>query len=585
MNPLWLLTKKNLKLLIRSKGSALIVVFAPLLIILLLGLSFNNSAKYGLKIGVYAPVYNNDVNSFINTLQEQEFKIIKYNESKQECIEDVKSEFIHTCISLPESFAIEGNSQKEIIFYVDPSKINLVWMIQQTIEEKLNLKSQEISQVLAQDLLTRINDASTKIATENGQLSAVKQKNSNAAASAETARSGLSKIDLVPPAAAYDINVVTNFKEAISSSVTLGTTKIAAAKSSLNSANISSSARSAVISLLNEANAGLTNATTMITATSGNASFGAVNELITTMQNDVNSAKSKLTAASQQVSTTNANLEQVKATLNDGLSSLENIQKELEQVNANLNAKKVSDAKIVSTPLITKIEKVSPENTYLNYMFPALIILVIMFSSLLLGTTLVMMEKHSPAFTRNFFLPIKKVTFVLSTYLTNLILILIQVVIILGISLVFLTPLYSIIPQIALILFLSASVFTFLGMAIGYLFNSEETAVLASISLGSILLFVSGLILPLESVSPMVRDITYFNPFVISEKLVRELFIFNSPMSAIWLDLVTLVSYALILFLVILILESLLHKQIVNKFFHHHHQLQKQKQKMEKHDV
>ena len=40
MNSLWLLTTKNLKLLIRSKGSALIVVFAPLLIILLLGLSF-----------------------------------------------------------------------------------------------------------------------------------------------------------------------------------------------------------------------------------------------------------------------------------------------------------------------------------------------------------------------------------------------------------------------------------------------------------------------------------------------------------------------------------------------------------------
>ena len=54
MNTLWLLTKKNLRLLIRAKGSALIVVFAPLLIILILGLSFNNASKYGLNIGVYS---------------------------------------------------------------------------------------------------------------------------------------------------------------------------------------------------------------------------------------------------------------------------------------------------------------------------------------------------------------------------------------------------------------------------------------------------------------------------------------------------------------------------------------------------
>jgi ABC-type polysaccharide/polyol phosphate export permease len=217
-------------------------------------------------------------------------------------------------------------------------------------------------------------------------------------------------------------------------------------------------------------------------------------------------------------------------------------------------------------------------------MFPALMILVIMFSSLLLGTTLVMMEKNSPAFTRNFFVPVRKITFILATYLTNLILILVQVIVILGISWIFLGDISKAILPSALVLFLAASIFTFIGMAIGYLFSSEETAVLASISSGSILLFISGVIIPLESVSTLLRQVTYFNPFVIAEKLVREVFIFGSSLDSLWMDLGLLAIYALVLFLLILVIESLMHKQLFNKFFHHHHK-QRLADKLEKKEV
>jgi ABC-type multidrug transport system permease subunit len=182
-----------------------------------------------------------------------------------------------------------------------------------------------------------------------------------------------------------------------------------------------------------------------------------------------------------------------------------------------------------------------------------------------------MMEKTSPAYMRNFFLPVSKTTFVLATYLTNLILIAIQVVILLGISLFFLGDILLSLPAMALILFIAASVFTFLGMAVGYVFQSEETAVLGSISLGSLLLFVSGIILPIESMSPLLRDITSFNPFVLAEKLIREVFIFQSSFQAIWVDLLILVAYAFFLFLFIMIIESVLHEHILNRTLHQHH--------------
>lgn len=583
MNTLWLLTKKNLRLLIRAKGSALIVVFAPLLIILILGLSFNNSSKYGLNIGVYSPNFNEGANSFIDKMQEAEFKIIKYNQT-DECIEDVKLGFLHTCIALPDSFKIEGNSQKEITFYIDPSKINLVWMIQQTMEEKLHLKSQEVSQNIAQEMIGKISDTNTKVATEKEKISGLKEKSSASATIVDTASSNLAKLDLSSSYPTYDSAIITSFKTNLEGKLSASSTKINSARTTLNGANMSSSERNAISTLLVQAGTEITAASTLLSATSGNASLAAITDMVANLQHDMISAQEKLNAASAQISSSSKELEEIRYSLNEGTKTLEGIKATLYQINTNLNAQKVTDAKVVSSPFVTKIEKVAPENTYLNYMFPALIILVIMFSSLLLGTTIVMMEKSSPAFTRNFFLPVKKITFVLSTYITTLILILIQVVVILGISLIFLDGVWSTILPLALILFLAASVFTFLGMILGYLFSSEETAILASISLGSLLLFISGVILPLESISPVLREVTSFNPFVLSEKLVREVILFNTPLHVLWVNLGLIFCYTLILFLIILIIESYLHQHLVNKIFRHHH-VQREKDKIEKKDV
>jgi len=307
--------------------------------------------------------------------------------------------------------------------------------------------------------------------------------------------------------------------------------------------------------------------------------------IITSLQTDLNAAKEKLSKASSAVKSSNTNLADVSSALSESSTTLDSVQAGLNEVIANIEGQKVTEAGTLISPLTTKIEKVSEEGTFLSYLFPAILMLVIMFSSLLLGTTLVMMEKNSPAFLRNFFLPVRKMTFIVSTYLTNLILIILQIVIILGISLFFLKDSLSSLPTVALILFIAASVFTFLGMLIGYIFISEETAILASISLGSVLLFISGTILPLEGISVMLRKFTYFNPFVIAEKLIREVFIFNTSLKVIWLDLVILLGYALVLFIIILILESILHKHLMQRFMRHHHRAQREKGKKNKSDV
>ncbi len=581
MNSLLLLLKKNLKLLLRAKASSLIVFLGPLLLVLILGLAYNSSSRYGLNIGVYAPTMSDDVNSIITLLQEQEFRIVKYEANIDECVADMKTGALHACLSLPEKLQIEGNTPKEITFYVDPSKINLVWMIQETLQSKINFKAQEISQQLSSELLSAVNTAKETVSREQGAVSSAKEKSSSASSSAASARGALTGLDLTFPEVNYDLTVAEVLKQNLSTALDAGLAKVQEAQEALEEVNASDTA--AVDAALAGVQEKLGQAQTLVTGT-GDVNLGKILTLISSLQVDVSAAKGKLQAAAEGVGQSDSNLLAVSSAVGETVATLSSVESALGGLQSKLSALPVTDASTIATPIVTKIEKVSKEGTYLHYSFPTLLVVVVMFTSLLLGTILVMMEKNSPAFLRNYFLPVKKATFVLSIYLTCLLLILVQIIVILGISLLFLEQMLPVLPQLALILFMAASTFTFLGMALGYLFASEETAVLATIALGSLLLFLSGAVLPLEIVAPALREATQFNPFVLAEKIIREIFIFSSPLTGIWIDLLILVGYAVVLFLVILIIESMLHQNLIHRFLHHHRAL-RQKDVQNKNEV
>ncbi len=593
MKSLWLLTKKNLKLLVRSKSSALVVFLAPLFIILLLGLSYNSTSRYGLNIGIYAPSFTSDVESLSSSLQEQEFKIIKYTTSVDDCVKDIKAGLVHACVSVPENLHVDGNQQKEVSFYVDPSKVNLVGVIQDTLNEKFNLKSQEISKELSNSLLTAVSDTKSKLEEQGTQLGSAKEKNAAASSAAQEINQKLSTLDLAVPVATYDPSVIATFKSTASASITTSLSKIDSAIQAIQASDLQD--KSAILSSLNQAKEKLksvdslvngaavsVNTTTTNTTATAASSFIAT---LTLLENELTTTKTKLTAAATAVEGTSASLTSTTQNLQESASVLDAAQQRVNEMKTSLGNQKVTDANVLSAPLITKIEKVGQESSYLNYMFPALLVLVVMFSSLLLGTTLVMMEKNSPAFFRNYFVPLRKGTFVLSTYLTTVLITLVQVVIILGVSAVFLkmNPL-NLLP-VAGVLLLSSSVFSFVGMGIGYAFKSEETGTLASISTGSLMLFVSGVVLPIETISPFVREVTHYNPFVLSENVLREVFLFNASFSAIWSELATLAGYVVALLAVILVVEYLVHKHFISGFMKHRHLKHRQQEKRDKNNV
>ena len=564
---IYYLIKKNLKLLIRSKSSSLVIILAPLILILLIGFSYNTSHT-GLNIGVCSPQENQDTDKFIESLQQEEYRVIKYTQAK-ECIEDIKLGFVHTCLVMPPEFKIEDNNPKEITFYIDQSKINLVYMITTIVNKKFDVKSQEISEQLASDILIRLVETKSKIDLKLPVVQQTKTQSSQIVTEIKSTSSELNKIDLKTPTSSYQLSALDDFKKNASSELRLALDHLGAAKSTVSSSSLNSSEKASLNSDLSNADAKLDNLLTLVNG-SGNGGLKDISSMLTALQRDLNTTKSKLSAASEKISLTGNKLSSATAGLNQGIASLGELEKTLQEIQQSLSSQKVTDASVIASPISIKIEKVSVGKTYLNYMFPSLLILVVMFISILLGTTLVMMDKHNPAYFRNFIIPVRKTTFIISTYLTNCLIIFIQIAILIGISFIFLEDIAAHLPWTVLILFVSSSVFTLIGMFIGYVFISEDTSTLASISTSSLLLFVSGVVLPLESMPAVIRQAVHYNPFVISEKMVREIFLFHSSFSVMLDDFLILVGYALFLFLAILIIDSLASKHYFIKIFYRH---------------
>lgn len=159
------------------------------------------------------------------------------------------------------------------------------------------------------------------------------------------------------------------------------------------------------------------------------------------------------------------------------------------------------------------------EKKYISFIFPVLVVLLLMFGGIFLGSSLVISEKTSRAYFRNLILPVRKITFVMASYITTMIVLMTEVAIVFTIVYFFTKTSFSLV--LILELFIIGSVFVFLGLLIGYFSKTAEISMLISIALVALLLFFSNLILPIEAIA-YLREVAIYNPFTIAASMIKE---------------------------------------------------------------
>jgi ABC-2 type transport system permease protein len=583
---------KNIKLLLRSRSSALIIILGPLLIILLVGVAFNTTGQGSINVGVYSDRYSGVSNSFVDALKDQKFNIVKYN-SKNLCVEAIKQGTMHACVIFPADLEIRNDRQSEIELQIDYTKVNLAYAIQDAISSKVEVKSTQISKDLTQVIINKLQETQNEMTASTPFMVSLSTDNSAVNESSGKIETTLKNLNLdfnVPDYGSGDLdsavgdigNVISGLQNSSQASIKATITSIDQVKSSLSglkSGNISSDKKQAIDGII--ASLGTLQATLSSTSSLMSSNFSSAQQSASGLQQKINGL----------VGSVNANLADVRAkfdnakkanvdvgsqisllqkTLSENAATISKIQSSRQKIVGNIQSTEVTNVNTIVNPIKITRSNVVSEKTNLNLLLPSLIIMVIMFISILISSTIIVTEKTSQAHFRNFMSPTSDIMFMIGNFISSFFILILQSIIIIAISSIFFgVSIASSFFGIFFITLLAIFLFIIVGMLIGFIFNSEETATLAAISISSIMLFLSGVFIPLESMPPTVQSLVSFNPFVIFGDMLRKTMIFNTglleSLSGIW----TIIAMAVILMFANYFVQKFMHRHFLHRYSMH----------------
>lgn len=532
------LIKKNLKVLIRSKASVLIFILGPVLVIFLTGLAFNNSDVYRLQIGAIPNDPNPGAEMFLSGLASEEFKIVNFD-SSEDCVNGLMNAQVHACMEFNDNFQLGVNNHNGITFYVDFTKINLVYNILDRSTNIITSQSSDMSVNFTSVLLNKLQQTKnviqqrksviSELATRNDVIAQklrgiVKTSSQDINLDIEALKNNYKNIQ-------YDVEEVSKDAQYLASS---NEQLLAVLTDSLSDMAITQSDKNEILDLFRESERDVFDLKAKL-----NTNLQLTKEDMSKLNKILEDANILNTKSKDQTSS-------LKSLVQQNINSLAQIQKSFNDVEKIIDSIKLEDSGDLLNPVKTTIKPLIAKKSHLTYIFPILIMLVVMFTSILLSSTLVILEKKSKASFRNYLSPTKGMTFTLSIFLTSLFLLLAQIALIFIVSSIFFNLELLVSLHLTLIvLFFIVILFTLIGMFIGYLFDSEHTSTLTSIFVASIFLFLSDVILPLESMPIGAARLLQFNPFIIGSDLLRRIILFRANINS---SFITLIILSIIMF-------------------------------------
>ncbi|HII14961.1 MAG TPA: ABC transporter permease [Nanoarchaeota archaeon] len=479
---LFYIIMKDYKLLIRSRTSALIFLIGPLLIMALVSIGFNTSSLYGVNIAAFSEGYSGLSDSLVSNLSGGEYLIQKIA-TQDECINSVKLGQYPVCIVFPKDMAMDNSARNVITLFIDESRINIANAITEKLSSKVSLQASQLSAGVVSQMLGALDTINKE--TEAGKSSAVKLTANNAEEVSKLAAT-LSKIE------SFDF--------------TFGAIDSSAAATEVNKVrdkyNLSSSEFSGVTT--------------------------AINDLVT----QYNSATGKLNTAKDNAAEVQENAQDAKDKVSADAPIVRDVNTRLGNVKASIGTVKITNVDAIVSPLKVAVQPLSKTKSYFLYIMPSLLALLVMLVSLLISATGIMREKESSAYLRNFITPTMSGTFLLAHYITFISIILMQSVVMLGVTRIFVSGIPIVTYLLAMaVLLIFATIFIGIGMFIGSIFNTSESVTVAAVSVAILTVVFSNTLLPLETLSGFLRMLVEFNPFVMAESMMKGLFLFGISLS------------------------------------------------------
>ncbi|MFH1682922.1 MAG: ABC transporter permease [Candidatus Woesearchaeota archaeon] len=536
----------------QSKLFILSILLGPLLLVLFLGSAFNNNGPYSIIIGVY-----NENEGLIKTniLKELEtnFEVLKFN-SEKECIDAVKKYSTHICVVMPEKIIIEGDGLNEVVFYVDNSRTNLVWVVLDSLSNAFSISTEQLSAGLVNDLLFKLNGAKNKSLQLKMIAEQELQENNKSQKLAGTISEKLASLDFAGLKQETDNSL--SKKQEIENEFANQLQEIGkkAEDGELILSDLSNilGNDSAVNEQVNSLNEGLGLIRALSKEKSGFDHLDELNVLLEETKKEVDVLESRI----QEIAEENKQVQSQLTELKKNLLLMTGVSTELYKETSSL---RVTNADKIAEPIKTRIEPLAAEKTYFSFIFPTLIMLMLVFVAVLLSSSLIVMEKKNRAFFRNWLSKGWSLSFIFSYYLTDLLIILVDLLLFILLAR-FIFDIFINTTFIFLLILIS-SLFVLLGILIGLVTRKEQSNVLLGVVISSLMIFFSNTIIPIESASGWLKGIIKVNPFVLGERLLRKVLITRLRISEIGQDLFLFLIYILVLVLVLILVHHFVYER------------------------
>lgn len=591
---------KNLRRMIYSKASVVILFFMPLVILLVVGGAYRSVG--GVK-NVDVGFVSND-NSFVSEKLRDAFDPLYFHvltlDSVERCSELLKRGKVDVCIHL-----ISSGSSAEVVFYVDYSKINLVHALLPVLSGKVGEESEGMRLVFVealsekvssslrniQDIKRDYNLAFAEFDRSSGSLESVRQSLESSRSSLDSAKSSLDKADR-KSRSVYSENSAS--VKAFGRDLEDVESRLSSQKSAVDSllsynqdcesnyipyvlnpdfdpSSVSDEEKFALLERygkckcvgyyrenLNSIDGDLALALAYVdnaqlelknTELRNQEFYDAIKSSIKEYKSGLSSLESEKLEASDGLREFN---DKLSSRLNYFKSSLDNTDSLFQNLSLEMN---LSSSNLVQ-PILVTVKPVSVEREVVVYLFPVLYLFVAMFVALLFSSTFAHSERVSYASFRNAISPLGWFAHVVGLYLSLLFVVFVQA----GIMLVFGGYFFGLslgslqLFEIAVVAFFFLSLFVILGILIGYFLRSQLLVMLVDLSFSTFVFLYSNVIRPEEMMSGVVRYIVSVNPFVLASSSISKIILYR--LSIDWSGVGFLVLESLVLVLCLYIFRG-----------------------------
>ncbi|HLC86113.1 MAG TPA: ABC transporter permease [Candidatus Nanoarchaeia archaeon] len=528
------LVKKDLKLFKRDTRTLILTIVAPIIILFILGNVFGQSSTENSVSGISLGVCDLDNNSFEFNISL--FNIIKLDGDCALPAKNLVSEGkLRASVIISEGFSsdIKEGKGAEIIFFVDNSKTQTAIVSSDAIKAFVQDLNEKIGTEFIDEAWIRLSNLNNNLKLVLPQLelarkSAVETQKDLADINKQLNKINESRLDRI-------LNEINNTSPYLKQNLSSELDDIVL---SLN--NITSSsclANSSFCPLL--AN---------ITSSLASSAFRIKQKEESVNSLDIDILASQIAVIKYFKANITLQVKEINKTAFDFTNDIISVEKELRETSQALDVYTSRDPKTIIRAVSLNENPVFGDRTYFEFLSLGLILILLLFTVMLSVSSNIVSERNTGTLARTLLSPTSVPLFLVSKIIFFVIVSFIELFVMLIVSYFFGAPMY--ISLIVLLIMLFASVnFILIGMFVGSISRTENTALLTSLVIGLPMFFLSGLFFPFEIMPKFMRFVGANSPLTLAHDSLEKIVLYGTKFE--YISFVKLVVFSLILFLVV----------------------------------